>query len=271
MIKIALCQTGVVDNKDLNIECMEKNVAVAAQNGAHIVALSEMFNCPYSGDYFSKYAEEGTDDKTVMGLRKAAKENNIYIIGGSIPELFNGNIYNTSYVIDSMGEIIAKHRKIHLFDVNIKDGISFMESDYLKPGKDITVFNTPFCRVGLCICYDIRFPELLRSMVLMGAEVIFVPAVFNMTTGPIHWHTLFKARAIDNQVYMAGISPSRSCEGINIPYGHSLVVNPWGEVISEAKENDEIVYATLDMEFQKKIREQLPLLKHRKPELYINM
>ncbi len=269
MFKIALCQSNVVDNKSENLENAYKLISEAALNGAEMIALCEMFNCPYSGKYFSDYGEKEADSETLGMLKAIAVEKGIYLIGGSIPEMEENKIYNTSYVINSEGKIIAKHRKTHLFDVNIENGIRFMESEYLSSGEDITVFDTPFGKAGLCICYDVRFPEMIRSLVLKGAQVIFVPAAFNMTTGPVHWETLFKARALDNQVYMAGISPAREENGVYTAYGHSIITNPWGQIIGKANEGQEIIYGDIDIDYENKIREELPLLKHRKPGIYI--
>lgn len=269
MFKIALCQSSVANNKKRNLDNANKLISEAVLNGADIVALCEMFNCPYSGKYFSAYGENEANGETIVMLKAAARENDIYLIGGSIPEISENKIYNTSYAINPDGEIIAKHRKTHLFDVDIENGIRFLESEYLSPGEDITVFDTPFGRAGLCICYDIRFPEMIRSLVLKGAQIIFVPAAFNMTTGPAHWETLFKARALDNQVYMAGISPARDVNGVYTAYGHSIITNPWGQIISEANEGQEIIYGSIDISYENKIREELPLLKHRKSGIYI--
>lgn len=270
MFKIALCQSKVVDNKRENLKNAYKLISEAAANGADMVALCEMFNCPYSGEYFSSYGEREAGSETIEMLKTSAKEFGIYLIGGSMPEILNNKIYNTSFVVNANGEVIARHRKTHLFDVNIENGIRFMESEYLSPGEDITVFDTPFGKAGLCICYDIRFPEMIRSLVLRGAQIIFVPAAFNMTTGPAHWETLFKARALDNQVYMAGISPARAVDGVYTAYGHSLITDPWGRVIGEANEGQEIIYGNIDIDYENKVRDELPLLKHRKPEIYIN-
>lgn len=269
MIKIALCQTKVVDDLKQNIKNAYEKICEASYNGAKIVALSEMFNCPYSGKFFPIYAEEESSSKTIEMLRNASYEKGIYIIGGSIPEKENNNIFNTSYVFNPKGEIIAKHRKVHLFDVDIENGIRFFESDYLTAGDKVTVFDTEYFKIGLCICYDIRFPELIRKMTLLGAKMVFVPAAFNMTTGPAHWDILFRTRALDNQIYIAGISPARDYEGVYTAYGHSLVVNPWGKVVCEASEKEEIIYADIDVDLVTKIRSELPLLKHRRPEIYV--
>ncbi|WP_371414826.1 carbon-nitrogen hydrolase family protein [Caloramator sp. E03] len=269
MVKIALCQTKVKENLQANIDNAYKMISEACKNGANIVALGEMFNCPYAGKYFSVYAEEEKNSKTIDMLRNLSKEKGIYIIGGSVPEKEDNNIYNTAYVFNPKGEIIAKHRKIHLFDVDIENGIRFFESDYLTAGNSVTVFDTEYLKIGLCICYDIRFPELIRKMALMGAKIVFVPAAFNMTTGPAHWEILFRTRALDNQIYMAGISPARDYEGLYTAYGHSLIVNPWGKIISQAGEGEEIVYSDIDVNIINKIRNELPLLKHRRPEIYV--
>lgn len=268
MFKIALCQTKVEDSREINIRNACEKISDAADKGAKIVALGEMFNCPYSGRYFSAFSEKEESSTTLEMLKEICREKSIYLVGGSIPEEYEGRIYNTSYIINPDGCIIGKHRKIHLFDVDIENGIRFMESDYLAPGKEVTIFNTSYGTAGVCICYDIRFPELIRTMVLMGAKMIFVPAAFNMTTGPAHWETLFRARAVDNQVYMIGISPARDYDGVYTAYGHSIVVNPWGKVIAEASEKEEIVFADIDMDFEDKVRNELPLIKHRRPELY---
>lgn len=269
MVKIALCQTKVMDNMVANVENAYRKISRAAYNGAKIVALGEMFNCPYSGRYFSIYAEEEEKSRALKMLEKVSREWGIYIIGGSIPELDAGKVYNTSYVFNPEGRIIGKHRKIHLFDIEIENGINFYESHYLDRGDSFTIFDTVYGKMGLCICYDIRFPELTRAMVLNGARAIFVPAAFNMTTGPAHWELLFKSRAVDNQIYIAGISPARDNDSIFTAYGHSLLVNPWGDITARAGEYEDIIYGSIDFEFLEKVRRELPLLKHRRPEVYI--
>ena len=179
-----------------------------------------------------------------------------------------GHIYNTSYVFDRNGHQIGKHRKMHLFDIDVKGGQYFKESDTLTPGDQVTVFDTEFGKMGVCICYDFRFPELARLMVDQGAEVIIVPAAFNMTTGPLHWELMFRQRAVDNQVYTLGAAPARD---LNVGYhswGHSIAVDPWGKVLMEMEEKPDVKVAELDLEEVKKVREQLPLLKHRRGDIY---
>ncbi|XUW94348.1 carbon-nitrogen hydrolase family protein [Wukongibacter sp. M2B1] len=265
--KIAVCQMKILEHKEENLSKAEKMIKEASSKGCDLVVLPEMFNCPYNNAFFPKYAEE-FPGKTSSLLSKLAKSQGIYIVGGSIPEKDEEKIYNTSYIFDKSGKIVGKHRKMHLFDIDVEDGISFKESDTLGPGNYVTVFDTEFCKVGIAICYDMRFPELMRLMTLRGAEIIVVPAAFNMTTGPAHWHPLTKIRALDNQVYFVAASPARDLDSSYIAYGHSLILDPWGDIVSEAGIKEEIIYGTIDLNKVKEIREQLPLLKHRRDDIY---
>ncbi len=265
--QIAVCQMEVLESKEKNLEKAQNLICEASSNGADIVVLPEMFNCPYNNNFFPQYAEEFSGITTKL-LSKLAKEQKIYIIGGSIPEREGEKIYNTSYIFDRNGELLNRHRKVHLFDVDIKDGIKFKESDILDSGNNVTVIETEFCKIGIAICYDMRFPELMKLMALKGAEIIIVPAAFNMTTGPAHWHYLSKVRALDNQVYFVTASPSRNLDSSYVAYGHSLIIDPWGNIISEAGIEEEIIYGYIDLERVKKIRQELPLLKHMRTDIY---
>lgn len=239
----------------------------SAKNGAEIIILPEMFNCPYDNKYFPMFAEYYPGESTQL-LSNLARELSVYIVGGSIPEKENGNIYNTSFTFNRDGNLIARHRKIHLFDVNIENGINFKESNTFTPGKDATIFDTEFGKIGVAICYDMRFPELIRKMTLKGAKIIIIPAAFNMTTGPAHWHLTSRSRALDNQIYFIGASPARNRKAKYIAYGHSLVVDPWGTIIVEAGSSEQILYGNIDLDLINKVRNQLPLLKHRREEIY---
>ncbi len=265
--KIGVCQLNVVEDKEKNIIRAEKMIREAAENGSKLVVLPEMFNCPYQNKFFPIYAEEYPGETTSM-LAEIAKELEIYIVGGSIPERDGDSIYNTAYIFDKKGQLIGRHRKMHLFDIDVEGGIKFKESDTLGAGKEVTVVDTEFCKVGVAICYDMRFPELMRLMALEGAEVIIVPAAFNMTTGPAHWKLTVRARALDNQVYFVAASPARDMKASYHAYGHSSIVNPWGEVISESNEKEDIIYAEIDLDKVKKIRKELPLLKHIRKDIY---
>jgi len=266
-MKLAVIQMGVGFDKKNNLEVMEGYIKRAGEAGADIAILPEMFNCPYSNDYFRDYAEE-SGGETYTALSQAASSNNIYIVGGSIPELEGDDVYNTSFVFDRNGREIARHRKVHLFDIDVKGGQRFFESETLKAGEDITVFETEFGKMGLVICFDLRFPEICRLMALKGAKVLFAPAAFNMTTGPLHWEILFRLRAVDNQLFTVGASSARDEKGVYISYGNSIAVDPWGRVLYRADAQEEMGIVELDLGEIEKAREQLPLISAMRNDVY---
>lgn len=266
--KLAICQTNVINDKIANLSKAEELIRKAHRlYGADMIVLPEMFNCPYGYGYFKKFAESFPGESTDL-LSGLARELGVYIIGGSIPEADDNKIFNTSYTFDRTGKLLARHRKIHLFDVDITDGISFQESKHISPGSEITVFDTDICRTGVAICYDMRFPELIRKMTLEGAVLIIIPAAFNMTTGPAHWHITVRTRALDNQVYFACASPARDNSAGYTIYGHSLISDPWGKIISEASTGEEIICGSIKLDELERIRKELPLLKHKRFDLY---
>ena len=266
-IQIAVCQMNVSHDKKTNLSKAKSMITNAVAAGSQIAVLPEMFNCPYENSFFEKFAEE-FPGQTTNFISSLAKDLSIYIIGGSIPEKESGKIYNTSYTFNPEGLLIGKHRKVHLFDVDISGGIKFKESDTLSYGDNVTVFETKYCKIGVAICYDMRFGELIRKMTLLGAKIIFIPAAFNMTTGPAHWHLLARTRALDNQVYFIAASPARNEKDVYISYGHSLVVDPWGKILAEKDEKEGLLCCEIDLDYIEQIRNQLPLLKHRRDEIY---
>ena len=266
-MRAALIQMPVTTNKDQNIDTACQNIRTAAANGADIAVLPEMFCCPYQNDCFRAYGE--TDGGLAQtALSRLAAELGIYIVGGSLPELAEGNVYNTSYVYGRQGQLLGKHRKAHLFDIDVVGGQRFKESDTLSPGNAITTFETEFGTMGLCICFDLRFEELSRCMCLQGAKVIFVPAAFNMTTGPAHWELLFRQRAVDNQCFTIGVSPARDETASYVAYGNSIAVDPWGTILTRADGAKTILYADLDLTRIDAVRQQLPILSARRTDLY---
>ena len=266
-MRIALIQMPVTADKQQNIEMACQKIRTAAAEGADIAVLPEMFFCPYKNSNFRPYGEpDGGEVQTILSC--LAAELQIYLIGGSLPELEAENIYNTSYVYDRQGRQIAKHRKAHLFDIDVAGGQRFIESEALSPGNEITTFETEFGVMGLCICFDLRFEELARCMCLRGAKVIFVPAAFNMTTGPAHWELLFRQRAVDNQCFMVGVSPARDENGCYVAYGNSIVTDPWGSILCRADHSEATLYTDLDLSRIDAVRQQLPILSARRTDLY---
>ncbi len=267
-IKVAALQMPVSADKMENLKTVERKLAELKDEHADFIMLPEMFCCPYRTECFPVYAEE-EGGPIWQALSVLARKYNVYLIGGSMPERgADGNVYNTTYIFDRNGEQIGKHRKTHLFDIDIQGGQSFRESDTLTAGNTDCVFDTEFGRMGVMICFDIRFPEMARLTVNDGAQVIFIPAAFNMTTGPAHWELSFRARALDNQVYMLGCAPMRDPSSGYTSWGHSILVNPWGEVLAQLDEKEGVLMGEIDLEYEKQIREQLPLLRSRRGDVY---
>ena len=241
-------------------------VRLAAQGGADIVALGEMFCCPYSGRFFRAAAKEG-HERTVEEMSRWARENGVYLVGGSIPEKDGERLYNSCFVFDRDGEIVVRHRKVHLFDVELPD-MRFKESDDFSPGSDVTVFDTEFGKMGAAVCFDLRFPELFRAMAVRGARVIFVPAQFNMTTGPAHWAETLKIRAVDNELFIVGASAARY-EGFDYEcWGHSSIIGPYGETLAAADEKERIISADIDLSRIDEVRAQLPTFLRLRRDVY---
>lgn len=267
-MKVAAIQMPTVKDKMQNIRTAGTYIEKIKAENPDFVILPEMFCCPYQTENFPVYAEK-EGGPSWQAMSDYARKYHIYLIAGSMPEADDsGNVYNTSYIFDRDGKQIGKHRKAHLFDINVKNGQHFKESDTLTSGDHATVFDTEFGKMGVMICYDIRFPEFARTMVLDGARMIFVPAAFNMTTGPAHWELTFRARALDNQIYMLGCAPARDTQAGYISWGHSIVTDSWGKVMKQLDEKEGILIEEIDLDREDQIREQLPLLKHRKSEMY---
>ena len=267
-VRVAALQIPVSAEKERNLERVGEYLEKLRPEKPDFVVLPEMFNCPYQTELFPIYAEpEG--GPSWRAVSDYAKEYEIYLVSGSMPECDEmGHVYNTSYVFDREGRQIGKHRKVHLFDIAVSGGQCFKESDTLTPGNSVTVFDTEFGKMGVIICFDIRFVEMARLTVNAGAQVIFVPAAFNMTTGPAHWELAFRSRAVDNQIYMIGCAPMRDPTAGYTSWGHSLCTDPWGRVTGMLDEKEGVLFSELDLDYVKKIREELPILSARRADLY---
>ncbi|MFH0920697.1 MAG: carbon-nitrogen hydrolase family protein [Fibrobacterota bacterium] len=262
-----LCQLKIKPDKQANLARAEELVCRATRQGARLVVLPEMFNCPYKSALFPEYAERVPDGPTSRLLSRLARLHKVTLVGGSIPEREGKRVYNTATVYDVAGRLVARHRKVHLFDVNLKN-VTLRESDTLSPGNDVTVFSTPFGKMGLLVCYDARFPEIFRLLQKRGVNAVVIPAAFSVTTGTAHWHALLRMRAVDNQVYVLAASPARSQSAGYRAYGHSLVADPFGVIVAEAGIGETIVIAELNPARLKDVRARLPLLAHRRTDLY---
>lgn len=267
ILQVALVQLRVGIDRAKNLENAAKLVKEAATQGAKLIALPECFNSPYGTKFFSQYAEPVPSGPSCDMLSKIAKENQIYLVGGTIPELESSKYYNTCTVWDPEGKLIAKFRKIHLFDIDIPGGITFKESDILSAGTDLATFKVDNISIGVGICYDLRFEELARLYRLKGCDLLIYPGAFNMTTGPMHWEVLQRGRALDNQVFVMAISPARNEQGY-IAWGHSQITDPWGKVLKQAEHGEEIIYSALDFSECDKVRSQIPIGKQRRTDIY---
>lgn len=274
---LALCQFASGADKLANLEVAREAVAGAAARGAAVIVLPECFNSPYATDKFPVYAEtipgdvteaSASENPTTHFLHGLAKKHGVYLIGGSFPERDGAHLYNTCLAFDPAGTLLAKYRKMHLFDIDVPGGITFKESDTLSAGNELAVFDTIYGRIGLGICYDLRFAHLSLIMAAQGCKLLAFPGAFNTVTGPSHWELLLRSRALDNQVFVAACSPSRGPGPGYQAWGHSSIVNPWGEVIATTSHHATNVYADIDMALVDSTRAQIPVTSQRRAELY---
>lgn len=252
-------------NKDANLKEAEAKVREAAHRGAKVVALPEVFNWR-GGKGEEKVFAEKIPGPTSHLMANLAKELQIFLLAGSLLEEIPGNnkVYNTSLFFDPKGDLLARYRKIHLFDVHIERGISTMESESRQPGGEVVVADTGLCPMGLTICYDLRFPELFRALAAKGAQLIFVPSAFTELTGEAHWEPLLRARAIENQVYIVAPDQVGKNPKSFATYGNSMIVDPWGRVLARASDFPGVVFAEIDLTYLAKVRAELPVLSHRR-------
>ncbi|PRT56523.1 putative hydrolase NIT3 [Wickerhamiella sorbophila] len=268
-LKVALVQLKVGADKAANLAHAKAKVSEAASHGAKLVVLPECWNSPYAVTAFPEYAEEVPTGETSEFLADLAKSTGVFLIGGSIPEKDGDKYYNTSVSYSPSGQLLGKHRKIHLFDIDVPGKIRFKESDILSPGNTETLIDLEgYGKVGLGICYDIRFPELAARAARRGAFAMIYPGAFNTTTGPLHWQLLARSRAVDNQVFVLVDSPARDMSSSYHAYGHSQAVDPWGAVLTEAAEDECIVYATLDPAAIADVRQSIPVSSQRRFDVY---
>lgn len=259
-MRAAMIQCAVTHDKAENIRRAVDLIEKAAAEGIDMAVLPEMFCCPYANRYFREYGEE-TGGEAYKAVSGAAKKLGIYIVAGSVPEIEGDKTYNTSYVFNRQGRQIARHRKVHLFNINVPGKKVFYESKTLSPGTETTVFDTEFGKMGLCICFDLRFQTMSKEMADNGAKVIIAPAAFNMITGPAHWELLIRQRAVDNQIFTMAVAPARDVNSKEyVSYANSMAADPWGTVIAHMGEDEG--YAIADMDFARidEVRGQLPVV-----------
>ena len=268
-LNVAIIQMNSQDDKQANIAAALDLIDRATETRARLVALPEVW--PYLGpDDANRDQAETIPGPITELLAQRARRHGIYIHGGSIYETRSSDprMFNTTAVIDPTGEIIARYSKIHMFDV-VLDGVAeYQESATVTPGDEVTITEIDGVLVGLAICYDLRFPELFRILALKGAQAIMLPAAFTLMTGRDHWETLIRARAIENGLYIIAPAQWGTHPPSNWCYGRSMVVDPWGTVVTTASDGVGIAYATVDPSRVATVRRQIPSLANRRPEAY---
>src|SRR5919201_2830803 len=268
-LRVACVQLESGPDKAANLEKTSGLVAKAASTGADVVVLPEKWNGIGDPETLHVLAESLEGGASVEAMREWARGYGITLVGGSITERREGRekLSNTSLVFDPAGELVGLYRKIHMFDVEV-GGVVYRESEAEEPGEKPVVVRGEGWPIGLTVCYDLRFPELFRVLALDGAELVTVPAHFTLHTGKDHWHVLLRARAVENQLYVAAAAQVGSPLPGRPSYGQSLIAAPWGTVLAEAPDVETVVSAELDRSRLREIRAKLPSLANRQPDAY---
>jgi predicted amidohydrolase len=267
--RVACVQMTSCADVSENLQNAKQYIAEAAAAGAQLVVLPEMFAIMDS-DALTKVrvAEQPGQGMIQDMLRESALQNKIWVVGGTIPLAVSPKperIRAATLVINANGEVVGRYDKIHLFDVQLRNtNENYLESKTTEPGDKVVVIDTPVGRMGLAVCYDLRFPELFRQLQVQGAEFVAVPTAFTYTTGVLHWDVLVRARAIENLTYMVAACQSGKHANGRMTYGHSMVVNPWGEVKVCLQQGNGVIIDDLDLAYVHTLRDDFPALKHKK-------
>ena len=267
-ITAAAIQMSSTPNKEENLQAGERLIRAAASAGADLVALPEFWTCHGLKEVYRDNAEP-IPGPTTHFLGGLALELGIYLLGGSILEggPSSTKLHNTSTFFRPDGEMTAVYRKVHLFDVELPDG-EYLESETIAPGDEIVTAKAGAATLGLTVCYDVRFPELYRSLALRGAQVLTVPAAFTLQTGKDHWQLLLRARAVENQAFVVAPAQWGQQADGRWTYGRAMVVDPWGTVLAQCPDRDGHALAVMDLAFLDRLREEFPALKNRRPVAY---
>ena len=261
--KVAAVQMTSGNDKHSNLNRAEKLLLAGVNEGATLLSLPENFSFMGSESEKLLVAESMEKGESIRFLQSFARSHNVWLLGGSIPiKADEDKSFNCSLLINNKGEIAARYDKIHLFDVDIKGGESHQESRFIKKGSKPVCADTPFGKIGLSICYDLRFPELYRELLRMGARLIFAPSAFTVKTGQAHWEILLRARAIENQCYVIAPAQFGRHNNDRKTYGNTMLIDPWGEILVRAEDKEIVIVAEVDLSFQDEVRKGIPCLEH---------
>ena len=259
-MKVSLIQLTVGPNLDLNLSKVKDLLNQSIEFSPDLILLPEC--CLYLSNKHKYYFS--INDSYLAYFKNFAKVNNVYLLVGSLPILENDKTFNQSILIDNKGSIVSKYNKIHMFDVLLKNGEAYRESDNYTAGNELIISDIQGYKVGHTICYDLRFPKLYRALAKKGSQIIVVPSAFTQTTGKAHWHTLVKARAIENGVFILAPNQWGTNEENRSTYGHSLVVNPWGKIIAEADDMEMVLNCEINLNEVETSQQSIPVLSHDK-------
>jgi len=265
---VAAIQMASGPNVGANLSEAEKLIALAADAGAKLIVLPENFALMAMNEKDSiAVAEQPGKGQIQDFLSRQASGRRVWIVGGTVPLVSNhpDRVRAACQLYNDQGEIVSRYDKIHLFDVNIEQtGENYNESETIEPGDDIVVSNTPFGHLGLAVCYDLRFPELFRSLLDSGMQIVAVPSAFTAITGSAHWDVLVRARAIENQCYVIAAAQGGYHINGRETYGHSMIVDPWGNTLDELASGSGFVDAEIDLSYVQRIRRSFPAVEHRR-------
>jgi len=266
--RVAAIQMTSTDDRAANLRAAEDLVAASAESGASLVALPENFSFLRHEGQRPPVAET-LDGELIEWTAALARRHGVWILAGSIPEKIprSRKIYNTCALVDRDGAVVAAYRKMHLFDVRMPGKAVFEESKVVEAGDRPVIAETPLGRLGLSICYDLRFPELYRRLALDGAQIVFVPSAFTDYTGRQHWMTLIRARAIENQCWLVAPAQTGRHNPRRQSHGHTAIVDPWGVVVAMLDRRPGFVTAEIDLDLIDRVRSGMPCLDHVRPEL----
>jgi predicted amidohydrolase len=279
-LRVAAIQMTSTADQVVNLRQADDLITEAASSKAALAALPENFSYlrsegdpPPKAEPFADTGEEGGGGAVTAWLCEKARARGLWILGGTIPEALppgadDSRIYNTSLLVDPTGRVVARYRKLHLFDVAIPGGPLHEESKTVAPGRDIVLAETPLGPAGLTVCYDLRFPELYRVMALRGARIFFVPSAFTAHTGKDHWEPLLRARAIENGCFVVAPAQVGRHSTRRASHGHALIVDPWGTILAQAPDRPAVVFADLDSEDLDRVRRGIPTLAHVRRDLF---
>jgi deaminated glutathione amidase len=261
---IGCVQVNPGDDRQVGIANAEEAVRTAVSKGASLVVLPEYVTFLHaSGKVMRNNALREEDDPALARFRQVAKEEGVWLLVGSLALATNGGkLANRSFLISASGTVVSRYDKIHMFDATLPGGRTIRESSSYEPGTKAVVADTPWAKLGMSICYDVRFPGLYRALAHSGAQIFVVPAAFTKATGELHWKTLLQARAIENGAYVVAAATCGTHPGGHETFGHAMIVDPNGQVIAEAGDEPEVICATIDPSKVESVRERMPSLQH---------